>query len=134
MDQADVKKRGLELLHKMLGVDQAERVRKTWIDICPDFEEYVVRFLAGEVWSRPGLDRRTKSLVTIATVSSMGKTLALDLNIRMALNNGATREEIVETLLQVAPYGGFPAAWEGLAMAHKIFREIDHGHIPHASP
>lgn len=126
MDQSETKQHGLELLHKMLGADQAERVRKAWHDICPDFEEYVVRFLAGEVWSRPGLDRRTKSLVTIATVAALGRTLALELNIRMALNNGATRQEVVETLLQVAPYGGFPAAWEGLAMAHKVFHELDH--------
>jgi 4-carboxymuconolactone decarboxylase len=47
--------------------------------------------------------------------------LALELNIRMALRNGATREEIIETLLQLAPYAGFPAAWEALAMAHKVF-------------
>src|SRR5437764_13441706 len=107
----------------MLGPEQAERVRRAWQDICPDFEEYVVRFLSGEVWSRPGLDRRTKSLVTVATLAALGRPLGLELNIRMALNNGATHQEVVETLLHVAPYAGFPACWEGLALAHKVFQE-----------
>jgi 4-carboxymuconolactone decarboxylase len=107
----------------MMGPEGAERTRQRWRDICPDFEEYVVRFLAGEVWSRPGLDLRTRSLVTIAALAALGRTLGLELNIRMALNNGATREEVVETLLHLAPYAGFPACWEGLALAHKVFNE-----------
>ncbi len=51
--------------------------------------------------------------------------MALELNIRFALNNGATRQDIVETFLQIAPYAGFPVAWEGLTVAKKVFREID---------
>jgi 4-carboxymuconolactone decarboxylase len=125
MDIAKRMERGGQLLERMLGPEQAEAVRRTWRQICPQFEEYVVEFLAGEVWSRPQLDLRTKSLVTIAAVASMGRPLALDLNIRMALNNGASRQDIVETLLQIAPYGGFPACWEGLAAAHKVFKEMD---------
>ena len=119
------KTRGLKLLQQMLGPEQAERVRETWRQSCPDFEEYVVEFLAGEIWSRPGLDLRTRSLTTIAALAALGRSLGLELNIRMALNNGATRQEIVETLLHIAPYAGFPAAWEGLAMAQRIFRELD---------
>jgi alkylhydroperoxidase/carboxymuconolactone decarboxylase family protein YurZ len=107
----------------MLGRDQAERTRAGWREICPDFEGYVIEFLAGEIWTRPGLDRRTKSLVTIATLAGLGRTLGLELNIRMALHNGATKSEIVETLLHIAPYAGFPACWEGLALADKVFRE-----------
>src|SRR5207249_12073046 len=94
-------------------------------DVCPAFEEYVVGFLAGEVWLRPGLDLRTKSLTTIAVLASQGRTLGLELNIRMALHNGATRQDIVETLLQIAPYAGFPATWEGLALARKVFQDLD---------
>jgi 4-carboxymuconolactone decarboxylase len=127
MDLADRTARGAELLGQMLGPEQADRVRQTWKEICPDFEAYVVEFLSGEVWSRPGLDRRTKSLVTIATLAAQGRTLGLELNIRMALNNGATRQDVVETLLQIAPYAGFPACWEGLALAQKVFGEADRG-------
>jgi alkylhydroperoxidase/carboxymuconolactone decarboxylase family protein YurZ len=123
MDPAARKERGLKLLRQMLGPEQAEATRLAWRQICPDFEEYVVEFLAGEIWSRPGLDLRTKSLTTIAVLAALGRTLGLELNIRMALRNGATKQEIVETLLHNAPYFGFPACWEGLTVAQKIFRE-----------
>jgi 4-carboxymuconolactone decarboxylase len=125
MTASDRKERGLRLLQQMLGTDAAEDIRKVWHDICPDFEEYVLEFVAGEVWSRPGLDRRTKSLSTIAALAALGRPLALELNIRMALNNGASRQEVTETLLQIAPYAGFPACWEGLTVARRIFRELD---------
>jgi 4-carboxymuconolactone decarboxylase len=116
--------RGVELLHRMLGPEQAEQTRQVWRSICPDFENYVLEFLAGEVWQRPGLDLRTKSLTTIATLMGMGRWRGLELNIRMALSNGATRQDIVETLLHNAPYAGFPACWEGLTLADKVFHEI----------
>ena len=123
MDIKERTQRGAELLDRMLGAEQAEQTREAWREISPDFEGYVVEFLAGEIWSREKLDLRTKSLVTIAAVAAMGRTLALELNIRMALNNGATQQDVVETILQIAPYAGFPAAWEGLAMAANVFRE-----------
>jgi 4-carboxymuconolactone decarboxylase len=125
MDTSERRERGLRLLQDMLGPEQAERTRQLWQQMCPAFEEYVIEFLAGEVWSRPQLDLRTKSLATVATLAGMGRTLALELNIRMALNNGATKQDIVETLLQIAPYAGFPACWEGLTLAQKVFREVD---------
>jgi alkylhydroperoxidase/carboxymuconolactone decarboxylase family protein YurZ len=123
MDTAERRERGAQLAQQMMGADLAERVRQTWREICPDFENYVIEFLAGEIWSRPGLDLRTRSLVTIAALAATGRTLGLELNLRMALNNGCTRAEITETLLQLAPYAGFPAAWEALTLADKVFRE-----------
>lgn len=125
MSLEERQRRGAKLLQEMLGVEQAERLRQNWQAICPDFEAYVIEFLDGEIWSRPGLERRTKSLTTIAALAALGRSLALELNVRFALNNGATRQDIVETLLQIAPYAGFPAAWEGLTVAKKIFREAD---------
>ncbi len=117
------RERGMKLLQEMLGSEKADQTTEHWEQICPDFGEYVVEFLGGEIWSRPQLDRRTKSLATIAALAALGRNRALDLNIRFALNNGATKQDIVETMLQIAPYAGFPAAWEGLAMAHGIFNE-----------
>lgn len=118
------RERGLALLEQMLGKTKAEEIKAGWRDICPDFEDYVIEFLSGEIWSRPGLDKRTKSLITIAALMAMGRSKGLELNIRMAANNGVTRAEITETLLHLAPYAGFPAAWEALSVAHKVFSEV----------
>ena len=115
------KKRGAELIDQMLGTDDAKATRSTWREISPDFENYVVEFLAGEIWSRPHLDLRTRSLVTISALAALGRNLALDLNVRIAKNNGATREDITETLLQIAPYAGFPATWEALDRVEQVF-------------
>ena len=123
MSLEERKDRGEALIEQMLGADRAEATRSAWREISPDFEEYVVEFLAGEIWRRPRLDLRTRSLVTISALAALGRTLALDLNIRIARNNGATRDDIAETLLQIAPYAGFPATWEALARVDEVFRE-----------
>ncbi len=115
--------RGSRLLEKMLGAGDARRVRAAWRKLEPDFERYVVTFLSGEIWSRPGLDRRTRSLCTIAVLAALGRTNGLALNFRMALRNGATRSEILETLLHIAPYAGFPATWDALVLAARVFSE-----------
>lgn len=115
--------RGWKLLQQMLGAAEARRVRAAWQKLSPDFERYVLTFLAGEVWSRRGLDRRTRSLCTVAALAALGRREGLALNIRMALRNGATRAEILETLLHLAPYAGFPAAWEALVLADQVFGE-----------
>ena len=125
MTSEERRQRGRQVLHEMLGEAQAEQMREAWRRVSPDFEGYVVDFLAGEIWARPGLDRRTKSLTSIAVLAALNRPLALELNIRFALNNGATRQDIIETFLQIAPYAGFPVAWEGLTVAQKVFREMD---------
>jgi 4-carboxymuconolactone decarboxylase len=112
--------RGLKVLDEMLGTEAARDVRQNWHEICPDFEKYVVEFLSGEVWARPRLSRKIKSLCTIAALAALGRNRGLELNIRMARNNGASREEIQETLLQIAPYAGFPAAWEALVLTNQV--------------
>jgi 4-carboxymuconolactone decarboxylase len=117
--------RGLELLKRMLGEKTAEETRRRWQKLSPDFERYVLEFLSGEIWSRSGLPLKIKSLCTISALAALGRVQGLELNIRMALNNGATREEIIETLLQIAPYAGFPAAWEGLQIAERVFENAD---------
>jgi 4-carboxymuconolactone decarboxylase len=115
------KQRGADLIERLLGADDADQMRAAWRDVSPELEEYITEFVAGEIWSRPQLDARTKSLVTIATLAGIGRPLALELNIRMARNAGATEREVIETLLHIAPYAGFPAAWEGLVVAKRVF-------------
>jgi 4-carboxymuconolactone decarboxylase len=115
---------GLGTLQRMLGEERAREVRAAWSRLSPDFASWVTNFLAGEVWPRPNLDPRTRSLVTIAALAALGRPNALRLNVEMALNNGASREEIVETILQMAPYAGFPACWEGLLVADEVLKKI----------
>ena len=114
--------KGPEMLLQLLGKERAEEVRSAWSRLSPDFAHFVTHFLAGQVWSRPNLDLTTRSLITVAALTALGRPNALRLNIEMALNNGATREEILETLLQMAPYAGFPACWDGLVMADEVFK------------
>ena len=111
--------RGLKLFRRMVG-KQAKTIRQRWRRLSPDFEHHVVGFLAGEVWMRPVLNLRTRSLVTMAALAAMGRIRGLELNIRMALNNGVSRAEILETFIHLAPYIGFPAAWDALALAGRV--------------
>jgi 4-carboxymuconolactone decarboxylase len=121
--QSSARARGLALLDRMLGPERAKETREAWLRLAPDFERYVIEFLSGEVWSRPGLELRVKSLCTIAALAALGRQQGLELNIRMALNNGATQQDIVESLLHIAPYAGFPACWEALVIADKVFKQ-----------
>lgn len=93
----------------------------------PAFRDFIEGFVFGEVWSRPGLDLRTRSLCTVASLASLGRTTQLEGHIRGALANGASREEVVEVLLQMAVYAGFPAAWDALIVARRVFKAQDAG-------
>ena len=125
MPNAESIKRGFEQFVKMAGAERAEAVRHEWHRIAPEFEELVLSVLAGQVWTRPQLDLRTRSLVTIAALTAIGRPRGLALNIEMALKNGATRQEIRETILQMALYAGFPSAWEAFQIASELFEQDD---------
>lgn len=125
MSNDDRREHGLKVMREMHGAERTQAVCEKWRQMCPDLEKYIVEFVAGDIWDRPGLDRRTKSLITIALLAAQGRTVALEHNIRKAPNNGATRQEIVDTLVHLAAYAGFPACWEGMEMANKVFREED---------
>jgi 4-carboxymuconolactone decarboxylase len=115
---------GLELLQRMLGADRAREVVAGWEKLDPDFARSITGLVAGEIWSRPALDLKTRSLITVAATTALGRPNALRLNIELALNNGATRQEIIEALLQMAAYAGFPACWEGLLIADEVFKKV----------
>jgi 4-carboxymuconolactone decarboxylase len=121
--QEDGTEKGLELLRRMLGVERAQEVHKGWEELSPDFARYVTGFVAGDIWMRPGLDLKTRSLITVAAMAALGRPNALRLNVEMALNNGATRQEVLETLLHMAAYAGFPACWEALRIADEVFKK-----------
>ena len=116
---------GMKVRRAVLGdahVDRAE-ANKTAFDA--DFQRFITETAWGSVWSRPGLDRRTRSLLTIAMMASLGREAELALHIRATPNTGASREEVKEVLMQVAVYAGVPAANSAVAVAKRTFAEMD---------
>jgi len=109
------------MLKTMVGQAEAERIRQGWREISPDLERLILEFVAGRIWTRSGLDLKTRSLSTVAALTALGRTSALELNIRMALGNGATKEDVLEIMLHMAPYAGFPAAWDAMKIAARVF-------------
>lgn len=122
MNDAEVQK-GVEQFAKMVGEDKIDALRARFAELSPDFERAVMGVVGGEIWSRPNLDLRTRSLVSIGVLAAQGRVSALELNVQMALVNGATKDEIVEVFFQVAAYAGFAAAWDGLQMAMRVIDE-----------
>jgi 4-carboxymuconolactone decarboxylase len=115
--------KGNEMLQRMLGPQRTAEVRAAWAELSPDFDDMVTNFLAADVWSRPNLERKIRSLITIAAATALGRVSALRLHIEMGLNNGATEAEIKEALLHLAFYAGFPAAWDALVIANEVFSQ-----------
>ena len=103
-----------------------EAVVASLADIAPDFAKYVLEFPFGDIYSRPGLDLRAREIATIAALAALGNaTPQLKVHIRAGLNVGLSRDEIVEVLMQMAVYAGFPAALNGLFAAREVFAEAD---------
>lgn len=113
--------RGLEKL-KEIDAEQGERVITSLADIAPDFARYVVEFPFGDIYTRPGLDLKTRELVTVAALTAMGTAPGqLRIHIHGALNVGCRRSEILEAIIQMVVFAGFPAALNGLAAAREVF-------------
>jgi 4-carboxymuconolactone decarboxylase len=101
-----------------------QRVVDSLRDIAPDFATYLVEFPFGDIYSRPGLDLKSREIATIAALTALGTAEPqLKVHIRAGLNVGLSREQIVETIMQMAVYAGFPAALNGLFAAKEIFSE-----------
>lgn len=113
--------RGLEKLHEIDG-DAGQRVIDSLQDIAPDFARYLIEFPFGDIYSRPGLDLKSREIAVVAALTAMGNAAPqLKVHLQAALNVGVSREEIVETIMQMAVYAGFPAALNGLAAAQEVF-------------
>ena len=111
---------GADQFARMVGEDKIDDLRARFAELSPDFERAVMGVVGGEIWSRPNLDLRTRSLTSIGILAALGRVSALELNVQMALNNGASEDEIIEVFFQVAAYAGFAAAWDGLQTAKRI--------------
>jgi len=90
-----------------------------------DFQDFITRYAWGGVWTRPGLDRRVRSCITVAMLVALGRQEELAMHVRAALRNGVTRDELREVLLQTAVYAGVPAANTAFAIANRTLEEMD---------
>src|SRR5947207_2723912 len=116
-------KRGWEKL-KEIDREQGERVISSLRDIAPDFATYLIEFPFGDIYSRPGLDLKTRELAVVAALTAMANAAPqLKVHIHGAMNVGSSRQEIIEIIIQMAVYAGFPAALNGLFAARDVFQE-----------
>ncbi len=115
--------RGLAKLEEIDG-QAGTRVIDSLRDIAPDFARYLIEFPFGDLYARPGLDLRSREIAVVAALTAMGNaTPQLKVHIEGALNVGVSRDEIVEVIMQMAVYAGFPAALNGLFAAKAVFAE-----------
>ncbi|HWY41865.1 MAG TPA: 4-carboxymuconolactone decarboxylase [Candidatus Sulfotelmatobacter sp.] len=120
MDDRERYEKGIKIRREVLGNDHVDRAMQTATDFTAPFQDLITRYAWGEVWSRPGLSRHTRSLVTLAMTIALNREDEFRLHLRAALNNGVTREEIQEVLLHSAIYCGVPAANHAFKIAAEV--------------
>jgi 4-carboxymuconolactone decarboxylase len=121
-DSAD---RGMRVRREVLGDDHVDRAIAATDPFTADFQALITSYAWGDVWARPGLDRRTRSCVTLALLSGLGSEEEFEMHLVAAVRNGVTREEITEVLLHVAVYAGVPRANRAFAIAQAAFQAAD---------
>jgi 4-carboxymuconolactone decarboxylase len=116
---------GLAVRREVLGPDHVDAAIARADAVTAEFQEMITRYAWGGIWTRPGLDRKTRSAITLTALVAHGHLAELELHLRGALRNGLSREEIVEVLMQSAIYCGVPAANSAFAVARRILAEPD---------
>jgi 4-carboxymuconolactone decarboxylase len=123
-DRDDTYAKGMEVRRAVLGDAHVDRAIERTTSFTEGFQELITRYAWGEVWSRPGLDRRARSMITLTALVATGREHELEMHVRAALRNGLTPDEIGEVLLHCAVYCGVPAANGAFAIAQRV---IDDG-------
>ena len=113
----------MRVRREVLGDDHVDRAIERTTDFTRDFQELITRYAWGEIWTRPGLDRRTRSCITLTALTANGQLEELGMHVRAARRNGLSDEEIKEVLLQCAIYCGVPAANAAFAVAQRVLAE-----------
>ena len=111
---------GLRVRREVLGAEYVDKAVASATDFNREFQELVTEYCWGKVWTRPGLDRKTRSLINIAMLTALNRPHEVALHVRGALNNGCTRDDIKEVLLQTAIYCGVPAAVDSFRIARDV--------------
>ena len=117
--------RGMTTRREVLGDEHVDRAIERTTEFTADFQDLITRYAWGEIWSRPGLDRKTRSCITLATLVALGREEELAMHVRSALRIGLTADEIKEVLLHSAIYCGVPAANGAFAVAQKVLDELE---------
>jgi 4-carboxymuconolactone decarboxylase len=123
MDE-DKFERGMEIRRAVLGDAHVNRAEANKTPFDADFQRFITESAWGSVWARPGLDRRTRHLITLAMLAALGKEHELALHIRATQNTGVTQEELKEVFLQVAIYAGVPSANTAFSIAKRVYAEL----------
>ncbi len=116
--------KGLKVRREVLGAEYVDASLKSADSFNLPMQELTTQYCWGEIWNRPGLDRRTRSFLNLAMRTALNRPHELRLHIRGAVNNGLTREEIAEVFLQAAIYCGVPAAMDSFRVAKEVFKEM----------
>jgi len=116
---------GMEVRRAVLGDVHVDRSMAAATDLTGDFQDFITRYAWGAVWTRPGLERRERSLITLALLAGLGRAEELPLHLRGAINNGLTVEQIREVLLHTAIYAGVPAANTAFAVAARTLDALE---------
>jgi len=124
MDDKERHEQGMKVRRAVLGDAHVDRAMTRANDFNREFQDLITRYAWGEVWTRPGLPRHTRSLLTVAMMVALNRSEEFKLHVRAAFNNGVTREQIKEVLLQCAIYCGVPAANSAFHMAEEVFAQM----------
>ena len=119
----DVFDKGLAIRREVLGKDYVDNAIKSADDFNRPLQEFVTEYCWGAVWGRPGLSKKTRSMLNLAMLTALNKPHELKLHVRGALKNGVTREEISEIFLHAAVYAGVPAAVDAFRTAREVLKE-----------
>ena len=125
MDERDRYHAGMKVRREVLGDAHVDRTLKNKNAFNDEFQDLITRYAWGEIWTRPGLPRHTRSLITLSLMIALNRGDELRMHVRAASNNGVTRDEIKEVLLQCAVYCGLPAANTAFHIAQDVFNEMD---------
>jgi 4-carboxymuconolactone decarboxylase len=127
MDDAERARQGMTVRRAVLGDEHVDRAVATTTSFTEPFQDFITRYAWGDIWSRPGLSRAERSMITLAMLAALGHENELAMHVRAALRNGLSPEQIQEVLLQVAVYAGVPAANRAFAVAQRVLSEVGAG-------
>ena len=125
MDERERYSSGMRVRRAVLGEAYVEKAQAATTSFNEPFQDLLTRYAWGEIWSRPGLSRQTRSLLTLSMMIALNRSDEFRMHVRAAVNNHVTREEIQEVLLQAAIYCGVPAANSAFHIAQEVFAEMD---------